>query len=312
MVLLGAHHPSPFHFSLDHYLRRVDVPILGVVESLAGATCYAVSSVLQQRAAEAQPAELALRPSLLLRLAGSGRWMVGNLMDVGGFVFQFLALRQAALAVVQPLFVVGLVFALVGSALIERRRPRRSEWASSMLVVAALAVFLAVARPGPGHPRAGALGWGALFTMTALAVTAAVLLATGSARRRAFFLATGAGILYGVTAAITERTGRLLDGGVLHMLGSWSPYALAVTALVGLLLHQSAYQAGDLRLSLPVLTVLEPVVAILIGRFLFHEHIAATLLAVVGEVLSLTVMAYGVFALAQTTLVESVRSPKGG
>jgi hypothetical protein len=93
-----------------------------------------------------------------------------------------------------------------------------------------------------------------------------IRLATGSPRRRALCLGVGTGIIFGVTSAITERTGHLLYGGVLHALSSWAPYTLAVFSIVGLLLNQSAYQAGDLRLSLPVLTVLEPIVAIVIGQ----------------------------------------------
>jgi drug/metabolite transporter (DMT)-like permease len=299
--------PHHLHLPLRHdrarfraYLDRVDIPVVAVVESLAGAACYALSSVLQQSAAAEQPPELAMRPGLLLGLLHSPRWMLGNLADVGGYLFQFLALRRGALALVSPLFVTGLVFSIVGNAVSQHRRPNRREVIGSLATVAGLAVFIAVARPGPGHPRADMTGWVSLFAVTAVLSGGAVLLARGTARRRALLLAVATGVLYGVTSAVTEHTGYVLDRGALHTLTTWAPYVLAVISIVGLLVNQSAYQAGDLRLSLPTFTVLEPIVAILIGQFLFSEHIASGAGDRIGEVFGLAVMVVGVFWLTDS------------
>lgn len=274
---------------------QVDVSALAVVCSLAGALCYAASSVLQQQAAAAQPAEVSLRPGLLFRLLRSKQWMLGNLADVGGFVLQLLALREGSLALVTPLFVTGLAFSILGNALVQRRRVSRREWLGSAATVVGLAVFVAAAQPGPGHPDAGALGWSLLFIVTAVLVGFAVVLARGSPRRRALMLSVATGILFGVTAAMIEHVGHLLDSGFLHILTTWSPYGLAVVGAAGLLVNQSAYQAGDLRWSLPLFTVLEPIVAILIGQFLFGERISSTAGARAGAVLGLVMMVVGVF-----------------
>jgi hypothetical protein len=290
---------------LDSYLDEVHIPALAVVESLAGAACYAASSILQQQAASEQPPELAMRPSLLIQLFHSPRWMLGNVADAGGYVFQFLALRDGALALVSPLFVTGLAFSIVGNALAHHRRPTRREWVASLATVIGLGTFIGVAQPGPGYPRASGFAWSMLFAATAVLAGTAIALARGSARRRALFLSVATGILYGVTAAVTEHTGHLLDGGLVHTLMTWAPYVLAVISIVGLLVNQSAYQAGDLRLSLPLFTVLEPIVAILIGQLLFSEHIASSPGARVGEVAGLVVMVVGVFWLARTVPKEA-------
>jgi drug/metabolite transporter (DMT)-like permease len=319
---LGGHlhlpHPDidlPHHLHLPlrrdrarigSYLDRVNIPLVAVVESLAGAACYALSSVLQQSAAAEQPPELAMRPGLLLGLLRSPRWMLGNLADVGGYLFQFLALRRGALALVSPLFVTGLVFSIVGNAASQHRRPTGRELIGSAATVVGLAVFIAVSRPGPGHPRADGAGWISLFAVTAVVSGGAVLLARGSARRRALLLAVATGVLYGVTSAVTEHTGYVLDGGALHTLTTWAPYVLAVISIVGLLVNQSAYQAGDLRLSLPTFTVLEPIVAILIGQLLFSEHIAGGFGDRLGEVAGLAVMVAGVFWLTHAVPEEAV------
>lgn len=281
--------------TVEHYVDQVDVPALAVLFSLVGALCYAASSILQQQAAAAQPPETSLRPRLLLRLLRSKRWMLGNLADVGGYAMQFLALRVGALALVMPLFVTGLAFSILGNAFFQRRRPNRKEWLGSAATVAGLGVFVGVAQPGPGHPHASALGWAVLFAVTGTVTAIAIAFARGTPRRRALMLSVATGILYGVTAAITEHTGNVLDGGLLHALTTWAPYALTVVSIAGLLVNQSAYQAGDLRWSLPLLTVLEPIVAILIGQFLFAERIASGAGARTGAGLGLVTMVIGVF-----------------
>ena len=303
--------------SVGHGLRRlthvdVDIPVLSVLECLAGASCYAVSTVLQQRAAFEQADELSMRPGLLLRLVRSGRWMLGNVLDLGGFGFQFLALRHAALALVTPLFVVGLVFSIIGSALAAGRRPTRTEVGASSLVVTGLVVFISVARPGPGHPHASTSGWVALFTVTAAIVGLCVAVAHRQPAQRALLLGAGTGVLYGVTASLAERTAHLLSDGIGHAATSWAPYALATTGILGLLINQSAYQAGNLRESLPVLTVGEPLVAILIGQVLFGERIATTPVAIVGEIVGLAAITVGVVVLSRLVVGESAQTGTEG
>jgi drug/metabolite transporter (DMT)-like permease len=297
---------------LHRDLDRVDIPAIAVIECLAGALSFAASSVLQQRAAAEQPADLSMRIGLLVRLLRSGRWMLGNVLDVVGYVMQFLALRRAALALVEPLFVIGLVFSVVGAALAAGRRPTRAEWGYSLSVVAGVALFVAAARPGPGHPRASSTGWVALFAATAVITIGSVVLGNHYLRWRALILGASAGVVFGVTAAVTEHTGKLLDLGVVSVLSTWAPYVLAVLGILGLLLNQSAYQAGDLRHSLPVLTIAEPVVAIVIGQALFGEHINATALAVLGETAGLLIMSIGVLQLSRVVSAPAVGAAEGG
>ncbi|HET9690761.1 MAG TPA: DMT family transporter [Acidimicrobiales bacterium] len=304
LAAAGAHHGLTRFAHVD-----VDIPLLAVLESLAGAACYATSTVLQQRAAFEQDDELSMRPGLLLKLVRSGRWMLGNVLDLGGFGFQLLALRHAALALVVPLFVSGLVFSIIGAAFASGRRPTRAEVGASSLVVAGLIVFISVSRPGPGHPHASAGGWVALFATTVVVVGACVVVAHRRPGLRALLLGVGTGVLYGVTASLTERTGHLLDHGIGRAAASWTPYALAVVAVLGLLLNQSAYQAGNLRESLPVLTVGEPIVAILIGQLLYGERIATTAGAIVGEVVGLAAVTVGVVVLSRMVVPDPAASP---
>ena len=71
-----------------------------IVLALLAAVAYAVSSVLEQRAASEVPEEHALRPGLLLRLVRRPMWLIGTLVDWMGFGFQALALGLGSLILV--------------------------------------------------------------------------------------------------------------------------------------------------------------------------------------------------------------------
>jgi drug/metabolite transporter (DMT)-like permease len=295
----GQHMLARFAERFEAFYDRAYVPLVVIGLCLLGSLCYGLSSILEQREAAAAPPGTAMRIGLLTHLAQRPRWLLGNLAGLIGFGLQLAALRHGSLALVQPLFVSGLVFALVGGAISEHRRLARREWLSMALVAAGLVVFLLIAQPGRGHPNASTAGWIALSVTTVLSVGGACLLAKRVQRLGPLFLASGAGILFGVTAALAERTSHLLHTGLLATLGHVPPYAMGLCAVAALVLSQSAFQASELRWSLPTLTIVEPLVAILIGQVLFGEHISLGALAVVGEVLGLSMMIAGVFGLSQ-------------
>ena len=271
-----------------------------VVLALLGAACYGIASVLQHQVAETQPPELTMRADLLVRLARHPRWLLGNVLDVAGYAFQLLALRKGPLTLVEPLLVASLLFAFPVAALLRRRRVSVAETAAAAVVAGGLALFLAIARPSPGNPHAPPGGLVALTVVVTVAVGASVVAARRSTRTQAgLLLAVGAGIAFGYMAATTSLTWQVLEHGVLHALSSWEPYAVAVSGIAGILLTQSAFSSGVLRLSLPTLTVVQPLVAIAIGLLLFGERINSHGLAPLWEILGLLAMTVGVFALAQ-------------
>jgi drug/metabolite transporter (DMT)-like permease len=293
-------------------LGHAYIPAIVIVESLVGAAFYALSSVLEQQAAREESDDQSLRVSLIVLLARRRRWLLGMAAGAAGYATQFIALRRGSLALVTPIFVTGLVMALAGSALAQHRRLSRGEWLANAQILGGIALFIALAQPGPGHPRASTLGWILLAVSSTTAVVALVTFSHGSPQRRSLALGAATGIVFGTTAAITERTSHLLGISLGHALGDWSPYVLVVVSIGGLLLNQSAFQAGDLNWSLPAITVLEPLVAILIGKTLFHEHIATGALHVTGETLGLASIVVGVLVLAKSPALTRHVPGRGG
>jgi drug/metabolite transporter (DMT)-like permease len=285
--------------------------VLAVVCALLSALLYALASVFQQRGAAAQPEEAALRLRLLTRLLRNPGWMLGLGCDIGGYVFQFIALGNGPLVVVQPLLVLGLLFALPIGAAWSGRRLGRWDWLAAVMVCAGLAAFLIVAQPSKGRPDAGGVEW--VLLLVSAGGLSFLMVATSFGRpawHRAVLLSAAAGVVYGLAAGLTKASSHLLSGGVLNLLEHWQPYALAAAGVGGMLVAQSAFQAGSLEASLPPMTVIDPIVSILVGVFAFEETISASGPAIALEVVALAAMSAGVFVLARSEAGRRVDEPR--
>jgi len=72
---------------------------------------------------------------------------------------------------------------------------------------------------------------------------------------------------------------------------------------VALLLTQGAYNAGSLRLSLPTMTVTQPIVAVGIGLAMFGEGIDTSAAALSLEFLGVVFVVGAVFALGRSPII---------
>jgi drug/metabolite transporter (DMT)-like permease len=263
-----------------------------------------VTSVLQQSAAADVAHHRSLRPGLLLELVRRPRWLLGNVAEVGAVVLQFIALRRGSLLLVQTVLVSGLLFALPLGAALQHRRLATGDWLGTLAVVLGLGVFVLVARPTRGRGNASPAGWAAVLGLGCGVVAGLIVAAPrrpGSAR--AHCLGAACGVLFGVDAALAKASGHLLNHGLAHAAGGWEPYTLAVLGVLGFLLAQSAFQAGPLAASLPLITALDPLAAALIGVLAFHERLASDGPAIVLQVAAAAAIAAGVWTLARSPLV---------
>lgn len=274
---------------------------MAIFAALGSALLYGLGSVLQQRSAAQVGADQSLRVSLLARLVRRPQWLGGIACDLGGYALQFAALAAGELVLVQPLLVSSLLFALPLGAAVSHRSLTRREWAGALLVVGGLSSFLVAASPAPGVARASTAAWAVAFPATL--VPAGVLVgvasrSTGGAR--AALLGGAAGISYGLTASLTKGVAGAFGAGLLHGFTSWELYVLVVVGLATLVVGQSAFQAGPLSASLPVASVAEPVVGVLIGAFAYGEALSVGGAARAFEVLGMAGMAAGIFLVTRS------------
>jgi drug/metabolite transporter (DMT)-like permease len=284
--------------------------VLAVLCALVSSLLYAFASVLQQRGAAAQPEDQSLRLGLLARLIRDPWWVLGLGCDVAGYIFQFVALGHGPLVLVQPLLVCGLLFALPIGAALAGRRLLPSDWVAAGMVCAGLAGFLTVADPSSGTSDVSPAVWVLLLTTCAATALFLVLMSRNSGPRlRVILLSGGAGVLYGAGAALTKTSSHLLDEGWVRLFLHWQPYLLAVFGIAGMLLAQSAFQAGWLDVSLPTMSVTDPIVSIVIGAVAFGESLASGPISIAVEVVALIVMSAGVVGLARSSARSNVTHP---
>jgi hypothetical protein len=91
----------------------------------------------------------------------------------------------------------------------------------------------------------------------------------------------------------------VLVHGPVTLLVSWQLYTLLVTGAVGLLLNQLSYQAGPLAASLPAITVVDPLLAVLLGVVIYDENLRHTPLAIACEFAFLGLLASAATALTR-------------
>jgi drug/metabolite transporter (DMT)-like permease len=275
-------------------------PGLAVVAALGSALCFATSSALQQHGAARAPRGSGLHLDLLLHLVRRPVWLAGMAAASGTLALQALALASGQLMVVQPLLVLGLLFALPLSVALERRRPSLSEWSWASVLVVGLVTFLLAAHPHatsalPDDGRLWQVGAGVLAVAVAIAVGASAL----GRRHRAVLLGAAAGLTFGVTAALIKYCCALAGReGLGWLVTSWPPYALLLVGGAGIVLSQAAYQAGPLSGALPTLAITEPLAAVLFGVVAFGERVGGGLPAILLAAAGFAAMAVSIKRLA--------------
>ena len=111
--------------------------------------------------------------------------------------------------------------------------------------------------------------------------------------------------MFGLLAALTKASVGLLSDGAGAFFTGWQPYAMAVVAVAGAVVQQSAFQAGPLAASVPVMDAVEPTVAVLIGVAAFGEEIARGPAAVAVESLAVLLVLAGIAALDTSPLIRA-------
>jgi drug/metabolite transporter (DMT)-like permease len=281
-----------------------------ILFALLSAALFGMGVALQQRPAAEVPLELAARPGLLLRLARRRLWVVGVLAEIGAFALQVVALRHGSLVIVQPLLTTSLLFTIAMAGTWTRESVRASEWAAVVAVVGGLAIFLLVA--APSEQSSGLADWEDwIITGLCMGGALGLLLWYGLRqmdRRRAASLALAAGLGDAFMAVLTKAFAHVTEGSWVGVLTSWVPYALVVAGLAAMLLTQTAYQSGMPKVSLPLITVTEPLISCGIGVALFGEALRLDGIrgpVVVGAIL---VMGAGLVFLSRFSVAEPVAS----
>lgn len=248
---------------------------LAIGSALLAAFWAAVGIVVRQRAIQGEAGSPEDSGAIVTSWVRRPSWWAGTLGAVGGYVFQALALAHGSLLLVQPLLVSSLLFVLPLGARFSNQHVRARDWCWALVLTTALTVFVLVGQPREGHYRPPVPAWSVALIGSVPVVIVCVLAARRMAGRpRAMLLATAVAVLLGMIAVLTKvSTHRLAVRGWHGLLTVPAPYLLVVLAITVTVLQQSAFHAGALQASVPIMLVGEPVVAVLLGVLILGEHL---------------------------------------
>jgi drug/metabolite transporter (DMT)-like permease len=268
--------------------------ILSALSSACGAVLQRLA-VVDTRSTTARP-----RWRTVLDLVRQPAWLFGALFFAGTFGFQALALYFGPLAVVQPVLVLELIFALGLRVFILHDRIAPRTWSAALMICLGLAAFLVVAAPGEGSGVPDARQWLLAVGTRGLAVAVLLLLARrGSPGRRAALFGAATAVVWSVDAAFVKQSVDVLaSAGVPGLLTHWAFYAMVATGVLGTVLLQGAFAAGPLAASQSALLIVDPLASIALGVELFHEQLRTGPGYMLGAVVSLAVLAAGVIMLS--------------
>ena len=285
--------------------------------ALLASVCTATSSVCQRLGAR-DSTTTGVDVWLIFRLARRPIWLAGIGSMILGFVFQVTALHYGALALVQPILALELLFVFGYMAFLGSRTVLRRDWLAAAAMSAGLGLFLFAASPSGGRQHASASLWLLAGLITLAVVVSGLAVAFGlhrhaprSASQRAAILGALTGVAWGFVAAVIKEFSYHLNDGIAGVFSNWSVYVLIVAGAASLLLASHALAAGPLAASQPGFTILDPLAASLLGLFLFGEHFQAGTIDLFFEALALALLVGGVTALSHSHLIVGEEEGRG-
>ncbi|MDX2375446.1 DMT family transporter [Microbacterium sp. LRZ72] len=280
--------------------------LLGIPLALAGAVFMSFGAQFQHRGVvkverlSGTVGTSGLSMQQLRRLFTRPSWVVGTLMLGMAIVCQLGALTVAPLIVVQPLGAIALVVTTLLNWRVSGHAPTRRSVMAIVACVGGIFVFVLIAAL---FATESPLDESQLITVLAiLGVVTLILLVLWlllRRRMRALFYILSAGVVYGFVATLAKVVIKRIQAGDFEWLTLLCLIALLLATAIGAYFVQTAYSAGPPDLVIAGLTVIDPMVAVLIGLLVLGEGAAAPLWALIGFGIAGAIATWGVISLAR-------------
>lgn len=285
---------------------------IAVVTALAAALLFAIAAVADQLSTQRVEQRPALSPRIFLDLARQPLWLTAIGTNAGGFALQVIALKFGSLAVVEPLLICDLIFAVLIRAKVKRSF-RPDMFLAVLAAALGVAGFLAIAAPSVGRTDVGIAVLLQLVIGLAILVGACVSFSRRNPDFGPIALALACGLCYGSAAFLVKLVTGEFGGGPAAVFTNWPIYVLIVVGPLGFLLNQDAFQrATILAPVLAIITAADPVVSIALSLLWLGVTFRSSPAAITGEVLSLLVMVAGIFFLAEHSPTVTMPAERAG
>jgi len=200
------------------------------------------------------------------------RWLVGTLLLGGATLLQLTALGLAPLIVVQPVGVIALVVTSLLNARLTKSKLNRGTLIAIGFCTVGIAGFVVAASLAATEPQ---INDDKLREV--LGVLVAILVIFGAAFLRygkrfgALTYIVGTGVLYGFVATLAKVVIARIEQAHFEWLTVFCAVALIVAMALGGWFVQNAYASGPPDLVIAGLTVIDPLVAVIIGVSILGE-----------------------------------------
>jgi drug/metabolite transporter (DMT)-like permease len=242
--------------------------------AIVAAVSFALAATLWQRATMGSGVQGG-NPKAFAKLLTNWVWLVGLGAQIVGVVLQAAALDRGRVAIIQPLLVTTIIWAMPLGYFLTSQTITRRHIAGAAIIVAGLAIFASFGDPAGGVNDAPISAWLSAFLV--LGVVCIGLLLFG--RRGGLSLQAGiygatAGILYGVSATLMKPVVEQLHiDGLVSVLQSWELWVMAIGGLGGFYVQQISLATGRLVTSVATVSVANPVVSVMLGVLVLQERL---------------------------------------
>jgi hypothetical protein len=214
-------------------------PLIAVVAAVASALMLGISSVADQRSTKRVESRRALSPRILLDLARQPLWLAAISGNVAGFTLQVVALSFGSLALVQPILVCDLIFAVLILWFLWRRSGSHRLGGALKTVIlfggiaastVGVAGFLVIGRPSGGSTHISFSMLPPLAIGLVAVVGGCLAVAARNRNLRPLALALACGVNYGVAAFVVKLLTSEFGGGLSEVFSNWPIYVLPSSA----------------------------------------------------------------------------------
>ena len=280
-------------------LIGIPLALMGAVFMSFGAQ-YQYRGVTKVERLSGSSGKAGLSGRQLLSLLRRPSWVVGTVMLGGAIICQLSALAFAPLIIVQPIGAISLVITTLLNARVSGHKPTRQsgiaivECLSGILIFVTIAAFYATENPVTQRE-----------TLIILSLLGIVLLLLGGLwiwlrkRGQALFYIVASGVIYGFVATLAKVVIERIKANDFDWLTILCIVALLAAVAIGAYFVQTAYAVGPPDLVIAGLTVIDPIVAVVIGLTILQEAANAPVWAFVGFAVAGAIAVTGVITLAR-------------
>jgi len=184
---------------------------------------------------------------------------------------------------------------------------------AAAVVTVGLVAFLIIADPSGGREDAPIGDW-VVVGVIAAAVVVPLLIASRRLRpgAKAAVLGTATGVLFGLSAALTDIVGHRFDNGVLTIFTAWPLYALIVVGYLSMTLSQMSLNAGALGPAVATQMAFDPITSVILAVTILDESLHESTVGAIVSCIALAAALGGMVVLARNQEGSVAAKPGSG